>query len=99
MHCSACAFENPPGTKFCGNCTHPLTLACPSCGVENPPSFKFCGQCTTPLGSEGKVEGAIPVRDPRAYTPKHLADKILTSRSALEGERKQVTIVFADVRP
>ena len=39
-----------------------------------------------------------PERDPRAYTPKHLADKILTSRAALEGERKQVTVLFADVK-
>ena len=36
--------------------------------------------------------------DPRAYTPKHLADKILQSKSALEGERKQVTVLFADVK-
>ena len=43
-------------------------------------------------------EQAAAVRAPAAYTPKHLAEKILTSRSALEGERKQVTVLFADVK-
>ncbi len=55
----------------------------------NPPSFRFCGECGSALGS-------VPA--PGSYTPKHLADKILTSRSALEGERKQVTVLFADVK-
>jgi class 3 adenylate cyclase len=44
------------------------------------------------------ARGAEPERDPRSYTPKHLAEKILASRSALEGERKQVSVLFADVR-
>jgi hypothetical protein len=56
---------------------------------------KFCNGCGRPLG--GSTErSASP--DPRSYTPKHLAEKILTSRSALEGERKQVTVLFADVK-
>jgi class 3 adenylate cyclase len=59
------------------------------------PKIKFCGDCGKPLATAGK-EPAQP--DPRAYTPKHLVEKILTSRSALEGERKQVTILFADVK-
>jgi class 3 adenylate cyclase/tetratricopeptide (TPR) repeat protein len=73
-------------------------MACPNCGVDNLPGFRFCGQCATPLGPEVKVEGAEPHRNPRSYTPKHLAEKILTSRSALEGERKQLTVLFADVQ-
>jgi class 3 adenylate cyclase/tetratricopeptide (TPR) repeat protein len=84
--------------RFCGNCAEPLRVAaaCPGCGFENPPGFKFCGECATPLES---VPGADPpARDPRVYTPKHLADKILQTKSALEGERKHVTVLFADVK-
>jgi len=86
--------------KFCGQCTEPLALVCPKCRFQNPPGFKFCGQCTAALSvdtgtTKGKSAGAAP---PRASTPKHLADKILQSRSALEGERKQVTVLFADVK-
>ncbi len=94
MSCSACGFENPPGMKFCGECAAPLKNTCPQCGGDNPPGFKFCGQCAQPLGGR-----ASPTqRSPASYTPKHLADKILTSRAALEGERKQVTVLFADVK-
>ncbi len=92
MTCGACGFENPPGMKFCGECAAPLASHCPSCGCDNPPGFRFCGGCGESLG--GRPSG----RSPAAYTPKHLADKILQSKSALEGERKQVTVLFADVK-
>src|SRR5262249_26079207 len=68
---------------------------CASCGFENPPQMKFCGECGKSLVEAAKP---APSPDPRSYTPKHLAEKILTSRSALEGERKQVTVLFADVK-
>jgi len=57
---------------------------------REPPAIKFCGDCGKPLAEAAKP----PAPDPRSYTPKHLAEKILTSRSALEGERKQVTVLF-----
>ena len=90
MQCRRCQHENPDGMKFCGQCGAPLASACPSCGAVNPPGNKFCGQCGAPLarGIEPRFES------PESYTPKHLAEKILTSRSALEGERKQVTVLF-----
>ena len=66
------------------------------CGFENAAGMKFCGECGKPLSGASKP--GRPTPDPRSYTPKHLADKILTSRSALEGERKQVTVLFADVK-
>jgi predicted ATPase/class 3 adenylate cyclase len=80
--------------KFCGQCAAPLASACPSCGAANPPGNKFCGQCAAPLAktTESRFES------PESYTPKHLAEKILTSKSALEGERKQVTVLFADLK-
>src|SRR6516162_5843196 len=90
MQCHRCQHENPAGMKFCGKCAAPLASACPSCGAANPPGNKFCGQCAAPLAkaTEPRFES------PETYTPKHLAEKILTSRSALEGERKQVTVLI-----
>jgi class 3 adenylate cyclase/tetratricopeptide (TPR) repeat protein len=94
MQCARCHAENPAGMKFCGQCAAPLASVCPSCGAANLPGNKFCGQCATPLtkATESRFES------PESYTPKHLAEKILTSRSALEGERKQVTVLFADLK-
>ncbi|MGH7820729.1 MAG: zinc ribbon domain-containing protein, partial [Candidatus Binatia bacterium] len=86
MRCPSCAFDNSTGIKFCGNCGAPLKLHCTGCGFENAAAVKFCGECGKPL-----VVGAGAAPDPRSYTPKHLVERILSSRSALEGERKQVT--------
>jgi class 3 adenylate cyclase len=91
MRCPRCKFDNPPEMKFCGQCATPLTGSCPTCGFANPPGFAFCGQCATPL-TEPQPQA------PRNYTPSHLAEKILTSKMALEGERKQVTVLFADLK-
>ncbi|HWP48285.1 MAG TPA: adenylate/guanylate cyclase domain-containing protein [Candidatus Limnocylindrales bacterium] len=108
MHCESCGFENPPTMNFCGECGTKLRLSCPQCGAENPPGFKFCGQCGAGLaiGATRQVApttdtGQVPLHpEPQIqrYTPKHLAEKILQSRSALEGERKQITILFADIK-
>src|SRR5438552_7553383 len=89
-----CGHENPTGAKFCTECAAPLARRCAACGAEPPPTAKFCPECAAPLAA--KPRAAAP--DPRAYTPKHLVDKILTSKSALEGERKQVTVLFADLK-
>jgi hypothetical protein len=87
MRCTARGYESPSGRKFCGECGAALKLKCSSCGFENAPGIKFCGECGKPLGEAAKEP---PLREPSSYTPKHLAEKILTSRSALEGERKHV---------
>ena len=94
MLCSRCQHENPPGMKFCGECAAPLASMCPSCGAANPPGHRFCGQCAAPL----RTAPTAPSVAPESYTPKHLAEKILTSKAALEGERKQVTVLFADLK-
>jgi class 3 adenylate cyclase len=74
-------------------------VKCRACGFENPPGFKFCGECATALTAAAREPSTAPARaDPRSYTPPHLAEKILGSRSALQGERKQVTVLFADVK-
>jgi len=102
MRCPSCDFENPDGMKVCGACAAPLPTRCPACGFDNPSQFKFCGNCATPLHDAIPIASAIlpPARPsmPSNIPPQHLAEKILTSRSALEGERKQVTVLFADLK-
>jgi class 3 adenylate cyclase/tetratricopeptide (TPR) repeat protein len=95
MQCPECQYENPLGQKFCGQCGTRLAARCPGCGASNPPGQKFCGECGTSLTS---AQTGLKFGSPETYTPKHLAEKILTSRSALEGERKQVTVLFADLK-
>jgi len=85
---------NPAGIKFCGACGARFEQRCPACQSANPPANKFCNQCGAPLAAPPP---APQFASPHAYTPRHLADKILTSRSALEGERKQVTVLFCDL--
>ncbi len=92
MNCPSCRHANSPEVKFCGECGARLSRVCPSCAAANLPARKFCGECGTKLGEESASLAA-----PESYTPRHLADKILTSRSALEGERKQVTVLFCDI--
>ena len=95
MRCPHCQHDNPAGVKFCGECGARLESACPACGGVNPPGNKFCGQCGVSLV---QVLPSWKFASPEIYTPKHLAEKILTSKSALEGERKQVTVLFADMK-
>ena len=95
MRCPSCAFENPADSRFCFECGARLSLVCGQCGAELPPGVKFCNRCGKPA-AETRSRPSAP--EPRRYTPRHLAEKILTSRSALEGERKQVTVLFADVK-
>jgi hypothetical protein len=88
MQCPPCQHENPADQKFCGECGSRLASVCPSCGASNPPPQKFCGECGARLGL---TDRAVKYGTPQSYTPRHLAEKILTSKAALEGERKQVT--------
>jgi class 3 adenylate cyclase/tetratricopeptide (TPR) repeat protein len=93
MKCSRCQHENLPSMKFCGECGARLAAVCSACGASNAPTQKFCGECGAALMSGGPTFAS-----PETYTPKHLAEKILTSKSALEGERKHVTVLFADLK-
>jgi class 3 adenylate cyclase len=95
MQCPRCRHENPAGQKFCGECGARLASTCQSCGTANLPAQKFCGECGSALGPP---DSATKFSTPQSYTPQHLAEKILTSKTALEGERKQVTILFADLK-
>jgi class 3 adenylate cyclase len=95
MKCPRCQYENRPQAKFCEECATPLSRVCSNCSAPLSPTAKFCPECAHPVAAGG----AEPrFASPDSYTPKHLAEKILTSKSALEGERKQVTILFADLK-
>jgi class 3 adenylate cyclase/tetratricopeptide (TPR) repeat protein len=95
MKCSKCGHENRGGAKFCEECAAPLARTCPNCGASASANAKFCSECAQRLiapASEPRFAS------PRSYTPQLLAEKILTSRASLEGERKLVTILFADLK-
>jgi class 3 adenylate cyclase/tetratricopeptide (TPR) repeat protein len=94
MKCPRCQAENDDRLKFCEDCGAPLACACPNCGAQVHPGKKFCGECGAVLGSAPSPKPAAPEQ----YTPKHLGERILNSRSAMEGERKQVTVLFADLK-
>src|SRR5215510_837904 len=96
MQCPQCQHENPPQAKFCLECGARFKLMCAACSTELPASAKFCLECGQPI--EVKPAALSRFTTPETYTPKHLAEKILTSRAALEGERKQVTVLFVDLK-
>ena len=83
MSCAACGAASPPGSLYCLECGRALEIACPACGVALPSSARFCNACGATLGSV-PAKRTPPRSDPRAYTPKHLAEKILTLRAVLE---------------
>ncbi len=99
MQCASCQQDVPEESKFCLQCGAALSARCSGCGAELPPGSRFCNQCGAAVGG-GATEAppAAKERAPLDYTPKHLAEKILNQKSALEGERKQVTVLFADVK-
>jgi class 3 adenylate cyclase len=96
MQCPQCVHKNPAGSSFCLECGARLDLKCGSCGTDLPAGSKFCNKCGTAVSSPTASQPRFA--SPESYTPKHLAEKILTSKSALEDERKQVTILFADLK-
>jgi len=96
MKCAECQAENPETKKFCRKCGRKLSLSCPECGAEVLTDDAYCGECGDDLRKPGDTP-PIELNRPHPYTPKHLTDKILTMRASIEGERKVVTILFADV--
>src|SRR4030095_13687285 len=84
--------------RFCLECASPFARTCAKCGIALPPTAQFCLECAHPVSVPGEASDQPRFASPDAYAPKHLAEKILTSKSALEGERKEVTVLFADVK-
>src|SRR5256885_12938274 len=95
---ASCSHVNPPGAKFCAECGSPLQPTCKACGKTLTPGAKFCTECAAPVTAPATPATMERFAEPKTYTPKYLAERILTSRAALEGERKQVTVLFADLR-
>ncbi len=95
MKCPRCQHENLTQAKFCEECAAPLARTCSNCGTQLSATAKFCPECAHPASG---TSSQLRFTSPESYTPKHLAEKILTSKSALEGERKQVTVLFADLK-
>ena len=98
MKCPRCHHQNEAGAKFCEECAAPLARVCAKCSRPLSPTAKFCPECANPTGLSSVTPAGQRFDSPGSYTPKHLAEKILTSKAALEGERKQVTVLFADLK-
>src|SRR5262250_2354649 len=95
MACPQCGQENPVAARFCNGCGARLAGGCPACGQSNPSGSRFCNGCGTRLLADDSTPSTHAAG---VHTPKHLAERILTSRTSLEGERKQVTVLFADLK-
>src|SRR5262249_53203083 len=103
MRCPRCQHENVPQANFCNACGSPLEVLCAGCSRSNPAGSRFCNRCGQALAPGASATAPLDAPQPparpslAAYTPKHLTEKILKDRSALEGERRQVTVLFADI--
>ena len=94
MKCLECQHENPATATFCEECAARLITGCPNCGSHVSATAKFCAECAHPLMP---VAGEPRFASPKDYTPPHLANRILAAKASLDGERKQVTVLFADI--
>src|SRR6059036_3309348 len=99
MKCPRCQAENRERARFCRECGATFGAVCSSCGAKVEAGSKFCDGCGAPVdATTAPGPGSSRFASPESYTPKHLAEKILTSKSAMEGERKHVTVLFADLK-
>src|SRR5207244_11281000 len=96
MRCARCQHESPPEAKFCAECGALLVHDCARCGAHLPAGAKFCAECAHPVAPPPAPQARSVA--PIEHTPKHLADRILSSKSALEGDRTQVTVPFAALK-
>jgi|SRR5215813_6406542 len=94
MTCPRCQHENRPAAKFCEECATPLARTCSKCGTALSATAKLCHACAHPVA----MRAVAPSRFPDSYTPRHLAERIINSKAAIEGEREQVTVLFADLK-
>ena len=98
LPCPQCQTVNKAERLFCAACGQALARPCPQCGFRNDPGDRFCGGCGHDCATTVALPDSDASRTPLSYTPKYLAEQILTTRSALEGERKYVTVCFADLQ-
>ena len=102
MKCPHCKFETLAGAKFCNECGQKLEITCSECGRNNPPSSKFCVECgdklthpPSPQLKELSIEEKI--EKIQRYLPEGITEKILAQKDRIEGEHKQVTVMFCDM--
>ena len=103
MKCLKCQVENPEGKKFCGECGTKLESFCPHCHSPSAPQFKFCGECGHSLSLPFEpARKALSLDEKIAkiqkYLPGGITERILSQRDKIEGERKQVTVMFCDMQ-
>ena len=99
MNCPSCKSQTPSDAQFCPKCGLRLGLVCSQCQTANSPGDAFCKRCGHALGqTSSRQDQDARFSPPQAYTPKHLAERIIDSKAALEGERKRVTVLFADLK-
>ena len=103
MKCPKCQTENEQSRRFCRECGTKFSTICPDCNFENDAGDKFCGGC----GHNLTIPSAPPPKDLsfddkldkiQRYLPKGLTEKILAQKGKIEGERKQVTVMFCDMK-
>jgi hypothetical protein len=102
MKCPKCQFDNREGAKFCGECGHKFEITCPSCGTNNPAGNKFCDECGSKIRLAlqqlpKNLSLDAKIAKIQKYLPEGLTEKILAQRDRIEGERKQVTVMFCDM--
>jgi ribosomal protein L40E len=102
MNCPKCQFENPEEAKFCIKCGKPMEFHCPKCGAKTPVIGDFCMECghnfTLPSEPSPKDLSFDEKLDKiQRYLPKGLSEKILAQREKIEGEHKQVSVMFCDM--
>jgi class 3 adenylate cyclase/tetratricopeptide (TPR) repeat protein len=88
VRCPQCTHDNPGEARFCLHCGAQLGISCAACTAVLPPGARFCSEC-------GHAVAAVPAA--ASYTPRHISEQILAVRSAIEGERKQVSVLFCDI--
>jgi len=103
MKCSKCQFENPDGIKFCNECGQKLTLVCPACKAVNQTGSKFCGECGHNLSLHSEptrkdLSFDEKIAKIQKYLPSGITEKILSQRDRIEGEKRQVTVMFCDMK-
>ena len=103
MKCPRCKFETPAGAKFCNECGCKLEISCSECSSINPPGSKFCVECgyqltQSPPSQRKDLSFDQKIQKIQKYLPEGLTEKILAQRDRIEGERKQVTVMFCDMQ-
>ena len=102
MKCPQCQTDTPEDANFCVECGTKLEFICPDCGSGNAPANKFCKNCGLDLRKPAEASLQDLSMDEKLhkiqrYLPKGLTEKILSQRDRIEGERKQVTVMFCDL--